>query len=85
MISPNEYRVKLIENQFRVIDAFGEEVGAYSTEDGAKEGMERCEKDSAMLDTAELLVNFAVKTHILNYGVDRETALQWIRCASEMA
>jgi hypothetical protein len=77
--------VKLIGNQFRVIDAVGEELGAYSTEDTAKQGVERCEKDAAMLDTAELLVNIAVKTHMLTHGVDRETALRWVRCASEMA
>jgi hypothetical protein len=38
-----------------------------------------------MLDTAELLVNIAVKTHMLTHGVDRETALRWLRCASEIA
>jgi len=47
--------------------------------------MERCERDAAMLDTAELLVNIAVKTHMLTHGVDRETALRWLRCASEIA
>ncbi len=81
----NAFRVELIGNQFRVIDAGGEEMGTYRSEDAARQGMERCERDAAMLDTAELLVNIAVKTHMLTHGVDRETALRWLRCASEIA
>ena len=85
MILETVFRVELIGNQFRVIDADGEEMGAYPSEDAAKQVMERCERDAAMLDTAELLVNIAVKTHMLTHGVDRETALRWLRCASEIA
>jgi hypothetical protein len=85
MILETVFRVELIGNQFRVIDAGGEEMGTYPTEDAARQVLERCEKDAAMLSTAELLVNIAVKTHMLTHGVDRETALRWVRCASEMA
>jgi len=85
MILTNAFRVELIGNQFQVIDASGEEMGTYPSEDAARQAMERCERDAAMLDTAELLVNIAVKTHMLTHGVDRETALRWLRCASEMA
>jgi len=84
MIAGNEFRVELIGNQFRVVDAVGEEVGAYTTEDAAKEAVERCEKDAAMLDTAEVLVNIAVKTHMLAHRVDRETGRHWVRCAAEI-
>jgi hypothetical protein len=85
MMLANAFRVELIGNQFRVIDADGEEMGTYPDEDAARQVMERCERDAAMLDTAELLVNIAVKTHMLTHGVDRETALRWLRCASEIA
>jgi hypothetical protein len=37
-----------------------------------------------MLDTAELLVNIVIKTHMPTRGVDRQTALHWVRCASEI-
>lgn len=39
-----------------------------------------------MLDTAELLVNIVVKMHMLTHahGVDRQTAVHWVRCASEI-
>ena len=84
MISGNAHRVELIGNEFRVVDALGEEMGTYATEDAARQGMERCEKDAEMLNTAGLLVNIAVKTHMLTHGVDRDTALRWVRCASEM-
>ena len=40
--------------------------------------MLRCEKEAAMLETAKLLVDIAVKTHMLIHSVDRETALYWI-------
>jgi hypothetical protein len=85
MVLANAFRVELIGNQFRVIDADGEEMGSYPSEDAARQVMECCERDAAMLDTAELLVNIAVKTHMLTHGVDRETALRWLRCASEIA
>jgi len=85
MMLANAFRVELIGNQFRVIDADGEEMGTYPSEDAARQVMEGCERDAAMLDTAELLVNIALKTHMLTHGVDRETALRWLRCASEMA
>jgi hypothetical protein len=77
--------LELIGNQFRVIGAEGEQMGAYPNEDAARQVMGRGERDAAMLDTAELLVNIAVKTHMLTPGVDRETALRWLRCASEIA
>lgn len=36
--------------------------------------IERCKKEDAIYDTAERLVDFAVKAHILMFGIDRETA-----------
>jgi hypothetical protein len=39
------------------------------------------EREDALLDTAQLLVNVAVKGHILIHETDRETALYWIRKA----
>jgi hypothetical protein len=74
----NEYRIEPIGAEFRVIDREGAQVGSFSTEDSARQGMERCEKEVPMLDTAKLLVDIAVKTHMLIHGVDRETALYWI-------
>jgi hypothetical protein len=82
MAMKHEYRIEPIGPRFRVIAPDGEQVGAYSAEDAAKKDMERCQKDAAMLDTAKLLVNIAIRTHMLTHGVARETALYWIRSAS---
>jgi uncharacterized protein YcgI (DUF1989 family) len=76
---PNPYRIEPAGTQFRVIDPEGEQVGTYSSEADAQQDMERCEKQYAMVDTAKLLVNIAVKTHMLMHGVDRETALFSLR------
>jgi hypothetical protein len=75
MIVKNEYRIEPIGAEFRVIDCEGVQVGSFPTEEGARQDMERCEKETAMLDTAKLLVDIAVKTHVLIHGVDHETAL----------
>jgi uncharacterized protein YcgI (DUF1989 family) len=80
----HEYRIEPLGTRFRVIDPNGEQVGAYSTEDAAQQDMERCEKEAAMLDTAKLLVNIAVRTYMLTHDVNRETALYWIRSASNV-
>jgi hypothetical protein len=40
--------------------------------------MQCCEKEAAMLATAKLLVDIAIKTHVLIHGVDHETVLYWI-------
>ena len=37
-----------------------------------------------MLETAKLLLENAVKAHMRIHGVDHDTALYWIRIASEV-
>ena len=78
MIVKNEYRIGPIGVEFRVIDPEGAEVGAFLAENAARQTMLRCEKEAAMLETAKLFVDIAVKTHMLIHSVDRETALYWI-------
>jgi hypothetical protein len=50
----------------------------------ARQGIERRRKQDAMLETAKLLLDTAATAHMQIYGVDRETALYWIRSASEV-
>ncbi len=85
MIVRNAYRIEPAGTQFNLIGPEDERVAEYTAEDDAKQHLERCVRDASMLDTAKLLVNIAVKTHMLTHGVNRETALHWVRIASDMA
>jgi hypothetical protein len=49
-------------------------VDAFPTEDAAKQDIERCKREDAMYETAEQLVDIAIKAHMRKFGVDRETA-----------
>lgn len=79
----DRYRIEAAGSQFRLTDTDGQELGEYSTAEAANEELRRREKEDAMLDTAKLLINVAVKAHMQIYGSDRETALYWIRRASD--
>jgi len=77
----NEYRIESVSNAFIVIDDLGEPVGRYPTEEAAQQDIERCKKEDAMWETAKLLVDTAIKSHMKIHGVDRETAAYWINSA----
>ena len=79
-----EYRIVAAGSQFTALDAAGVHVGIYSSEEAAGQGVERRRKQDAMLETAKLLLDTATKAHMQIYGVNRETALYWIRSASEV-
>jgi hypothetical protein len=72
----NEYSIEPVGVQFAVVDPWGEQVGTYPTEEAAKQDIERCKKDDAML-----LVDNAVEAHMEKFGIDRETASYWINSA----
>ncbi len=79
-----EYRIEPAGSAFIVIDPWGERlVDTYSTEDAAKHDIERCKREDDMYETAQLLVDISVKTHMQRFAVDRKTALYWIRSATE--
>ncbi len=79
-----EYRIVAAGSQFTAVDAAGVHVGIYPSEEAAGQGVERRRKQDAMLGTAKLLLDTAAKAHMQIHGVDRETALYWIRSASEV-
>jgi uncharacterized protein (TIGR02246 family) len=79
-----EYRIVAAGSQFTALDAAGVHVGIYPTEEAAGQGVERRRKQDAKLETAKLLLDTAAKAHMQIHGVDRETALYWIRSASEV-
>jgi hypothetical protein len=69
--------------KFIVVDPYGEIVGSYLTEDAAQQDIERCKKKDAMWDTAQLLVDNAIKAHVQLHDVDRKTAHYWVSSAVE--
>jgi uncharacterized protein (TIGR02246 family) len=79
-----EYRIVAAGSQFTALDAAGVHVGIYPSEEAAGQGVERRRKQDAMLETAKLLLDTAARAHMQIYGVDRETALYWIRSATEV-
>ena len=79
-----EYRIVAAGSQFTALDAADVHVGIYSSEEAAGQGVERRRKQDAMLETAKLLLDTAAKAHMQIHGVDRGTALYWIRSASEV-
>jgi hypothetical protein len=82
MAMSTEYRMQPCENGFLVIDPWGEQlVNTYSTEDAARQDIERCKKEEAMWETAKLLVDTAIKAHMQIHDVGRETASYWINSA----
>ena len=80
----NTYRIEPSGNHFIVIDPWGERlVEDYSTEEAAKQDIERYRKEDTMWETARLLMDVALKTFMEIRQVDRETASYWIRSAAE--
>jgi hypothetical protein len=78
----NEYRIEPASSSFVVVDPWGERlVDLFPTEDAAKQDIERCKKEDAMFETAEQLLDVAIKAHMWKFGVDRETASYWIHSA----
>jgi S-adenosylmethionine/arginine decarboxylase-like enzyme len=77
-----EYRIEPAGPAYIVIEPWGEQlVHTYPTEDAARRDIERCKKEDAMWETAKLLVDTAIKTHMHMHDVDRETASYWINSA----
>ena len=78
-----EYRIEAIGEKFIVIDPWSEIVGRYPPDDEAYQNLERCIKKDAMWDSAKILVDNAIKTHMQLNGVDRNTACYWVFGAAE--
>jgi len=48
-----EYRIERAGPAYIVIDAHGEQVDTYATEETARQDIERCEKEDAIYETAK--------------------------------
>jgi len=79
------YRIEPVGSLFIVVDLWGEIVNRCSTEEAARQDIERCQKEDAMWETAKLMVDIAVKAHMRMHGVDRAVARYWIQSAAEVA
>jgi hypothetical protein len=80
----NEYRIEPVGSLFIVVDPWGEIVNRCSTEEAARQDIERCEREDAMWETAKLMVDTAVKAHMRMHGVDRETSRRLLQDAVEV-
>jgi hypothetical protein len=78
------YRIEPSGAAFVVVDPWGERlVDTYPTIDAAQQDIERCQKEDLLYDTAQQLVDLSVKTLMKMHSIDRQTALYWIRSATE--
>ena len=77
------YRIDRNGSQFTVTNNFGIEFAVYNTEKEARKGIQRCEQDDTMLQTARDLVTTAVQVFMDTYSIDRQAARSWIREAAD--
>jgi hypothetical protein len=61
----------------------GVRIGTHSTEQEAKQDIERCKRDEAMYETTKQLVDAAMTAHAEMFGISRGTAGYRIRSAAE--
>ncbi len=78
----DKYRVTLQDSEFIVNENAGGTVGVYKTKQEAQQGMEDCQREDFMLDTARGLVEKAVEEHMRMHDIGRQAAHDWIREAA---
>ena len=83
MAMTKPYRIDHNGSQFTVTNNFGIEFAVYNTEEEARTGIQRCEQDDTMLQTARDLVTTAVQAFMDTYSIDRQAARSWIREAAD--
>ena len=75
----DKYRITHDGSDFIVNYEAGGTVGAYETEQEAKQEIEVCERDDFMLQTARSLVNAAIHAYMRMHNIDHRAAHDWIR------
>ncbi len=79
----DKYRMTPQGSEFIVNENAGGTVGVYKTKQEAQRGMEECQRDDFILDTARSLVEKAVEEYMRMHDIDRQTAHDWIREAAD--
>jgi hypothetical protein len=77
------YRMTLHGSEFIIGHDDGGTVGVYKTEKEARQGIADCRRDDLMLKTARGLVKKAVNALMQAHHLDRRTAQDWIREATD--
>lgn len=78
-----KYRMTPHGSKFVVNENAGGTVGVYKTKQEAQRGMEDCQRDDFMLDTARSLVEKAVEEYMRMHDIDRQAAHGWIKEAAD--
>ena len=79
----DKYRMTPQGSEFIVNENAGGTVGVYKTKQEAQRGMEDCQRDDLMLETAISLVEKAVEEYMRMHDIDRKAAHDWIREAAD--
>jgi hypothetical protein len=69
-------------NRVHRVDPWGERlVDDFPTQEAAQQDIERCKREDTMYETAQQLMDIAIKAYMQKFGIDRETAQYWIHGA----
>ena len=80
---PDKYRITSQGPEFILNQDAGGTVGVYKTKQEAQRGMEDCQRDDFMLDTARSSIEKAVEEYMRMHDIDRQAAHDWIREAAD--
>ena len=79
-----EYQISRWGGKFVVTDSDQEVVGIFETEDLAQREIVREQQDDAIWERTKQLMIGVVRTIMVEFSVDLETALHWVNSASGM-
>ncbi len=79
----DKYRMTPQGSEFIGNETLAERSAFYETKQEAQRGMEDCQRDDFMLDTARSLVEKAVEEYMRMHDIDRQAAHDWIREAAD--
>jgi hypothetical protein len=77
-----EYRIERDGDKFVAIDSDEETVGVFDTEGEAQADVARAKKEDAIWERTKELMRHSVRTIMVEFDVDMETALNWVNAGA---
>jgi len=77
-----EYRIERDGDKFVAIDSDEETVGVFDTEGEAQADIARAKKEDAIWERTKELTRHSVRTIMVEFDVDMETALNWVNAGA---
>lgn len=77
-----EYRIERNGDKFVAIDSDENTVGVFDTEGEAQADIARAKKEDAIWERTKELMRHSVRTIMVEFEVDMETALNWVNAGA---